>query len=820
MLIVFTLSPIQLCKVRLSKLYFPVRNPLNQPATISLGFQPFVPEWSFSLTPSVLENMSLGETRAVTLMVTVPADSQMPSDEALVADVVAFAGSDIIGGFRKIYRPPVPIHQPGDPIYAESEITVRPYPPQEREPTEICVELRNPTPIDQGLTVDFNWAGFGIGLPWHLIRSFDITVPAVGITNPCVMWVPPFGGRFGIEVGIHSSDIERIYSQRVIDVGEILLPNQPSLFMFPVGNPYAFPITVTLAAKLYLPQWEVAFNPPLFQLPPGSIHAVEMDVTPVQNPGDPEPKEGEPVIDVEAYWSGNGENGLLGGFRKLFAPPIPIHLPQDPPYAEGEISIMPYPPHAGEPTLISFDARNPTTDMQQITVTFEVANIGIGLPFTPIRTESVSVPSEGTQRTSITWVPPFSGEFCVRIKVEAEFFAEPFYSSRNISIVRLPQPYGLPERYTFVVGDNGIITRPLTVTLGLKEYLSNWHIELGPNEIIFAPGQTIATSVMTITPPLNPDELPIDGGPIADISAYVNGELISGIRKIWRPPVPLGDPQEPGYAESEIIISPDPPIIGQPATFAAQVRNNSDYTQTITIQFGWADFGFGIPFTSTNVTPAQTMITLSPNLTTTVSTQWIPPYSGYFCVEIILTNAQTGEELHSQRNIDVIEVLETQCETIIKEFLLTNPTSLTVTVSLGSNVIDLPPGWDYSVTPDEVVLSPYESITATVVITPPCELNSQGLLQPFVLLDSAGTNNRAKIQVEGYDQNGTLVGGVELQLVTIEKQSIFLPIVLQSSTTTGGNDLSEGIYNTLRLSPNNWTEKLFRVIMLLMAGSG
>ena len=74
---------------------------------------------------------------------------------------------ELIGGFRKIYRPPVPIHPSGDPIYAESEITINPYPPRAGQPTEICAEIRNPTDVTQTFTVTFSVANFGIGLPFH-----------------------------------------------------------------------------------------------------------------------------------------------------------------------------------------------------------------------------------------------------------------------------------------------------------------------------------------------------------------------------------------------------------------------------------------------------------------------------------------------------------------------------------------------------------------------------------------------------------------------------------------------------------------------------
>jgi hypothetical protein len=763
-----------------SQLHFPVRNPFSYPVTITLALDPLQP-WPMAIDTPVLVNMLTQETRLVTLTVTVPPGIAMPPDGTPVADVQAFAGTDpltwqSIGGFRKIYRPPVPIHQPADPIYAESEITISPYPPKEREPTEICVDIRNPTNITQTMTVDFNVANFGIGLTFHAIaRPIAVSMPANSMKKVCVTWVPPFGGDFGVEVGIQVPEHERVYSQRVIDVGEILLPNNPSHFEFVVSNPYTFPITATLGATRYLPQWEVTFNPQALYLLPGTASQVEMVVNPVQRPGDPEPVQGQPVIDVEAYYQGNGEHDLLGGFRKLFFPPVPVHLPEEPPYAESEINIMPYPPLAGEPTDLAFEARNPTTATQQISVTFEVSNLGIGLEFTPINVVRMNLPPQGMARAHTSWVPPVSGEFCVRVKVQAQYFTEPFYSARNVSIVVLPEPYGKPEIFQFVIGDNGDTNRPLTITLGLRDYLPDWQVVLKQNKVVLAPGQAFATDVLTITPPVNPANLPVDGGPIADVSAYVNGDLIGGIRKVWRPPVPLGQLGEPGYAESEIVIDPYPPLAGHPTSFSAQVRNNSDHTQNISLRFGWADFGFGIPFSSVGVVPTQTVLSLGAQMTATVAAQWTPPHSGDFCVQILLNNPETKQEIRSQRNVHVEQVPEKTCTPFTKEFLLQNSTALTVTVSIGASSINLPAGWTWSADPTEAILLPYESITVTLTITPPCALNAQGNLVLAAPLPASDTP--ATVQVEGYDQNGKLLGGVELQLVEVPKNIYYLPLI-------------------------------------------
>jgi hypothetical protein len=336
--------------------------------------------------------------------------------------------------------------------------------------------------------------------------------------------------------------------------------------------------------------------------------------------------------------------------------------------------------------------------------------------------------------------------------------------------------------------------------------------------LVFEPGQYLITSVLTITPPANLTELPVDGAPIADIPVFVNGELIGGIRKVWQPAVPLGDPQEPSYAESEIAINPDPSVAGQPTIFTTKVRNNSDYPQTITIQFSWADFGVGIPFTNTNVIPEHNTLTLGQHMTATVSAEWTPPHSGDFCVQAILDNEETGEELHSQHNIYVFKVPEVPCESFVKEFELQNSTPDIVTVTIGANAINLPPGWTYSVDPTEAVLAPYESIAVTVVITPPCELDTPGWISG---LTADGNLSRPKLRVEGCDQNGTLIGGIELEFVSAVQHPVFLPLVFGSNSMgTGGDTPSQTFFLTVGWLPKSWTDSSICSIILLAGEAG
>ncbi len=52
--------------------------------------------------------------------------------------------------------------------------------------------------------------------------------------------------------------------------------------------------------------------------------------------------------------------------------------------------------------------------------------------------------------------------------------------------------------------------------------------------------------------------------------------------------------------------------------------NTSEVTQTIRVEFWVASFGFGIPFTNTNIVPTYRVITLGPESSKTVGAVWTP----------------------------------------------------------------------------------------------------------------------------------------------------------------------------------------------------
>ena len=755
---------------------FRVGNPLTFTTNIEMAAFVHLRGWDAMLDPPFLPNMAPDETRPVTLTVFVP-PGPLPPDDVPVVDVEAHAAGRLIGGFRKIYRPPVPIHRPQDPIYAESEISINPYPPREREPTEICVDVRNPTDAPQTITVTFAVANFGIGLPFHdIARPIAVTVPPNSIKRVCVTWVPPFGGHFCARVTLQIPGHEPVWSQRNMDVGEILIPGKPSALTFPVGNPTTRTVTVTLGLVPHLESWALELSQDVLpNMQPNETRVVTLTVT---RPLDtPEPEPDQPVVDVEGFIGGQ----LIGGFRKLYHPPVPIHRPKDPPYAESEIFVDPYPTMMGLPTLLGVVVFNPTPATQQVTVSFSVANFGIGMPFTTTGIVSptmvVTIPPFGLARAKTMWLPWLWGHFCVQVILQSPGH-EPVRSQRNIDVGEPLNPDKPHSRIIEVVNPT---TEVATITLALVNHRGpDWTITLTPTVLTNVGPGVMKPVTLTVKPPSW--EGLADEQPIADVEAYINGELIGGIRKIAKPPIPLHKPQDRPYAESEISVTPYPLQANRPATITTQIMNTSDVTQTIRVLFGVANYGIGITFTNANIVPTMTLVTLGPGISTTVSAVWAPPFAGHWCIQIILEdpNDQYPPQ-RSQRNVEVERRVFKPCEPFSKDFLLQNSTPLTVTVSIGASAINLPPGWTYSTSITETTLGPFQSITVTVTITPPCGLAAQGLLTPLgaLTLDTGGASGPPTIDVEGYI-NGELVGGVEIQLEADPfPYKLYLPVVFK-----------------------------------------
>jgi len=753
---------------------FLVRNPHDRLVTITLGLVPHLPDWGIELSADVLSNVPAFGEEVITLTVTPPPD--LPPDGHPIVDVEAFAEGEFIGGFRKIFRPPVPIHRPQDPIYAESEIFVHPYPPREHEPTEVGAEIRNPTDEPQFITVTFSFAPFGIGLPFERINEpIPLTVPSQGTVWPATIWLPPDEGLWCFQVEIEIPDHDEVfYSQRNIDVGEPLEPNTPHSRPFIVRNPREYAVTITLGLIPHFPDWGLELSQDVLpDVGPGDERIVELTVTPPDDlPGD-----GDPIVDVEAYVEGE----LVGGFRKIFRPPVPVHRPKDPVYAESEIGIDPYPIIPGQPVELSVEVFNPTDEDHVVTTTFSVAPFGIGLPFTttgiapnPIH---IFVPARGAARGHVTWhpLPGWHGKFCVQVTLGIGDH-ETVWSRRNIDVGEPLEP-DVPHSLVFEVGNPSAGT--VTTTLGLIAHLPDWTLELSPDTL---PGMTpgaVRPVTLTVMPPA--DARLGSGEPIVDVEAYVEGELVGGFRKLNVPPIPLHKPHEKGYAESEISIEPYPPQQGQPTQISVTVQNSSDVAMTVNLEFGWAKFGMGIPFSTTGIVDHIQAVTLDPGMTKIVGVTWTPSQSGHQCVRILLSDPDGQyEPQESQRNVDVTE--RTFCGTNVYNFTVLNDSGVTTTVDIGLITFNVPASWQVTTTPsDTLELCAGCEGVVLVTVKIPCPSTPQALRASqtmYALQEEAGSV--PTVDVEGYVA-GILVGGIELQFEgEAEWPKVYLPLVLRN----------------------------------------
>ncbi|GAG02769.1 unnamed protein product, partial [marine sediment metagenome] len=268
---------------------------------------------------------------------------------------------------------------------------------------EICVEIRNPTSEGHDMVVNFAWANFGIGLPFTPINGPRLVhLPPHSMVKECLYWVPPVSGQVCLEITLEMEGYEPLKSQRNVDVNEPLQPGVKDQLTFPVGNPYAYPVDISLGIVPHKAGWGIEIDTDvLLDVGPDETRFVTLSVTP---PADaPVLTDGELIVDVEAFVEG----ALLSGFRKVFRPPVPLHVSPDPPYAEREISVFPYPVMVGVPTEICVELRNPTSDPQDVVVHFAWANFGIGLPFTPIDgPRLVHLPPHSLVKECLHWVPP------------------------------------------------------------------------------------------------------------------------------------------------------------------------------------------------------------------------------------------------------------------------------------------------------------------------------------------------------------------------------------------------------------------------------
>jgi uncharacterized repeat protein (TIGR01451 family) len=552
------------------------------------------------------------------------------------------------------------------PSYAEDEITVKPYPLVVGQLTQLCTVVQNPSAVTQTVNVQFNLAIFGMGMPFTLIPAAGnpgvVVIPPGGSVTYCIFWTPTTPGHQCVQVVLSDTSVPPVYppyySQRNLDVAEALIPGQPTTFAAPVYNSQTYTASVLMMVVNFCPGWIVTVNPTNFTLGPSGTQNVNVTVTP-------------PVtatlgsgcaIDIQA-WETDPTGGLvrlIGGIRKYDNPPVPPSQPGEPPFAEREIHVRPYPLITGQPTQLCATLTNNTGVSQTVTVEFHLSTLGIGLignvipaVGNPPNPQTVVIPPHSTIVACITFLPSTPGHHCVSIKlsqpgVDGTPNGYVSWSYQNLDVAEVLEP-GVLTNVPIPVANPTAVTA--TISLVVNNTCPGWTASVSPT-VLYNVGPNsgdVRMVVLTVTPPVGP----LGSGCHIDLEGYINGVLIGGVRKIDRPPTapPI---TEPPYAEYEITAHPDPPVVGQPTQLCVTLSNPTNITQTLDVGFDYADFGAGIMFTHIQTV---TGVLIPPNSTVNVCITWTPGAGGtlHRCIRIHLHNP-AYHDVYSQRNFDLVRI--------------------------------------------------------------------------------------------------------------------------------------------------------------------
>ena len=451
----------------------------------------------------------------------------------------------------------------------------------------------------------------------------------------------------------------------------------------------------------------------------------------------------------------------------------PVGLPNDgPSYAQEEITITPYPLRAGLPSQVKVRLVNNTTTPQTVNVRMQISpNIfGIGLDFVTFSSSSAMIPANGTVEVSGVLVPAVNGHYCIQIFVTGPGLTQPLVSQRNIDVTEDLQP-GVADTLTFKVRNNTAAAGD--IQLVVENTCPGWMAMItdpaGGVLINMAVGE-IRTASLEVTPP-NP--VTLGSGCHIDVTAWINGQMIGGIRKLDVPPVQLPGDVNPPWEEPEISFRTDPPVAGQPNQICVELQNPLPVTKTVTIDYSVADFGAGIGFTPVG----SLTFDLPPNSLGKYCIDWTPATSGtlHRCVLVTLNQANY-QPMHSQRNVDIRRVIPGQLGTLDIPFLVGNPDLVDHTLLITYTLVGIDPYWMPQIVdplgdPPPLMLMGGENRLLRLLLLPAAGLN--GAAAPDAAPLDYHYGDVSKIEVEIL-LDGRSAGGFSVQL---ETPRVYLPLV-------------------------------------------
>jgi len=277
-----------------------------------------------------------------------------------------------------------------------------------------------------------------------------------------------------------------------------------------------------------------------------------------------------PNLVVEAASKGSSDYP-----KSWYKHPLPIQLtpttgnegafpPEPIPYVTGSIFVNPYPPVYGQNTTIGVTLHNPYNHTLNISrIDFQISGLTVGGYFTSVGYISdISLQDNETRVLSIKWNATASGHHCIRVVLTYSPATQAM--QRNIDVENDVIEGGTGE-VSFSLVNPFETSKVMTVKVN-KQLASGSEAMLEIDGRVYdtssdivievAPGQELHAILRIVT-----STIALEDG-VVDIEAYVNGQLIGGVRKKIQtiPPVagisisgPSGQPM--GFEGETLLIS-------------------------------------------------------------------------------------------------------------------------------------------------------------------------------------------------------------------------------------------------------------------------
>jgi len=456
----------------------------------------------------------------------------------------------------------------------------------------------------------------------------------------------------------------------------------------------------------------------------------------------------------------------------------PIGMPNDqPPYAEREVQIDPYPLVTGTPSTISVRLTNSSGTPQPVKVSFQTSpqRFGIGINFSSFDTRLVTIPAFGSAIVTSSFTPVSSGHYCIQIKIEdaspTPKYA-PIYTQRNLDVTEDLKP-GVTDNLVFKVANPTAATA--TINLVVVNTCPGWGATVSPATLLAVGpnGTDVRDATLSVTPP---SPVTLGSGCHIDVQGWIGDELIGGIRKLDVPPVHLPHDVDPPWLEPEISFVPNPPVVGQTGQICVELQNPLGVARTVTLMYAVADFGAGIPFT----TIATKSFTLPPNSLAKYCADWTPATGGTLHRCVLVTLKQPNyQDMRSQRNVDLEPARPTRLDLLDIPFLVGNPDLVSHTLELSPTIYGIDPFWKIKFLtdpgdPPPNVLGPGETMHLHLRLVPAVAAEA-ALAAPAAAPNDYRFGDVSRVDVAVL-LDGEQVGGFSTEL---SSPKIFLPVVIR-----------------------------------------